>query len=79
MRVIEAINASVVNAAEIEYRNMYTVVDGSLDDGTYTVKTGVQGMPPTEHIPCADLDEAVKVVQGKDMDNNDWAAIGEQN
>ncbi|SRR6266705_635479 len=73
----QAIGESEYSTARTEYNNMYTVVDGSLLDGTYTIKTGVQGMPANEHQEVSSIEAAVKVIQEKGLLDQDWEPVGE--
>lgn len=77
MALKKAIKASEHNAVIAEYNGMYTAVDGSALDGKFSITTGVQGMPPTEHQEVSGIDAAIKIVQEKGLLDQDWTPLGE--
>jgi hypothetical protein len=75
MALQKAIETSENNAVIAEYNGMYTAIDGSLLDGNFSITTGVQGMPPTEHQEVNGIESAVKVIQEKGLLDRDWEPI----
>ncbi len=77
MKLQEALNTSDNDTATLEYNGLYTTVDGSIGDGNYSISTGVEGMPASEHQTVSGLDAALAAIRGKGLDTDEWQAIGE--
>lgn len=77
MKFQEAIHASDYNTTTLEYNGLYTTVDGSAMDGNYSISTGRQGMPPSQHETVNSLDAAIKLIEYAGLDSDEWVPIGE--
>ena len=75
MTLQQAIEASDYKAVITEYGSMYTSVDGSALDGNFSISTGAQGYPPTEHQKVSGIDAAIKVIEEKGLLDQNWEAI----
>lgn len=77
MKLQEALNASPVDTAEIEIGSLTYVVDGSEGIGTYSVMSGVTGMPISDFQDVQSLDEAIAAVEKRGLPLDGWTPVEE--